>query len=95
MIGKCDACPTLIEIIEDLREQLADTQKSLLFLVDARAAALRFPAERPAAPTEPAKPPMTQGRARGAVHVPKQTPEDVERLFELESDVQRRIDADS
>lgn len=99
VIGSCGACPAKDQIIEDLRHQLEETQKTLLALADARAYQLRHPAERAAAPpAEPAKPMMTPARSRQTVYQPREgemTPEQVEQLFRAEEDLQRRIDSGS
>lgn len=112
MIGSCGACPAkdqtielLKETIEDLRAQNLELRKTNLALTDARAYAQRFPTvHATTAATEPAKPPMTGGRARamtpeqlarfralGAPENVPMTPEQVERIFEAEQNVERQL----
>lgn len=94
----------LKETVEDLRAQNAELRKTNLALTDARAYAQRFPTVHAAAPaTEPAKPAMTAGRSRAltpeqldrmrAIGAPENlimSPDQVERLFEVEQDLERR-----
>ena len=91
-IGACEVCAAKDEIILDLRKQLEETLKSLLALADARAAAIRYPPERPPREqTAPVKPPNTPDRARLRMHVPEMRPEEVEARFDEQASLERQL----
>lgn len=92
-IGACDVCAAKDEIIADLRKQLADTTKSLLAVTDARAYALRYQAERPQRepPATPPKPPSSPDRLRAKTYTPPRSMEEIEKEFDAEHDLERRL----
>lgn len=91
-IGSCGNCPTKDQIIADLRQQVADRDKTLLAMYDARAYALRHPAEKPAAPAgPPLPPPRSPGRLSADVLLKENPLASIEALFDEQEAVERRI----
>lgn len=91
-IGACEVCPAKDAIIDDLRLQLAETQKSLLAMADARAYSLRYPTERQAsAPSTPPAPARTPARVRAEQYRPEMTPEAVEASFDEQAALERKL----
>jgi len=85
--GACDGCRMRDETITDLREQLREAMKTSLAVVDARAYAIRYAAERPARPEPRAvgeAAPTTPAELRRRQFRPPMTSEEVEAQFAAE-----------
>lgn len=87
--GPCDGCRMRDETIADLREQLREAMKTSLAVVDARAYAIRYAAERPERPAPRVvgdAPPTTPAELRRRTFRPPMTSEEVEAQFAAERD---------
>lgn len=85
--GACDGCRLRDETISELRAQLREATKTSLAVIDARAYAIRYAAERPARPEPRAvteATPTTPGELRRRTFRPPMTSEEVEAQFAAE-----------
>jgi len=85
--GACDGCRMRDETIADLREQLREATKTSLAVIDAKAYAIRYAADRPKPETRVAEaPPLTPGELRRRRFQTPLTSEEVEAQFAAERD---------
>jgi hypothetical protein len=85
---ECEGCRLKDETIADLREQVREAHKTALAVIDAKAFALRFQAEkvRPAAPAIPEGPPLSSAADfRHQRYIPPLSSEEIEMSFALEA----------